>query len=97
MIPLYGFLEGDTIGLLVLAEADDSIAEVARKLQTAARLRAAIDGPVTVIQDGKPVDPAQHGRRGRACSRSRASTCAGGRARELSAGGRRRPACGPAK
>ena len=57
MIPLYGFLEGDTIGLLVLAEGDDSIAEIARKLQVAARLRAAIEGPVTVLYDGQPVDP----------------------------------------
>jgi hypothetical protein len=57
MIPLYGFLEGDTIGLLVLAEGDDSIAEVARKLQAAARLRVAIDGPVTVLHEGKPLDP----------------------------------------
>ena len=57
MIPLYGFLEGDTIGLLVLADAEDSVAEVARKLQAAARLRAAIDGPVTVLHEGKPLDP----------------------------------------
>jgi hypothetical protein len=57
VIPLYGFLEGDTIGLLVLAEGDDSIAEVARKLQAAARLRAAIDGPVTVLYEGKALDP----------------------------------------
>ena len=57
MIPLYGFLEGDTIGLLVLAEADDSVAEIARKLQAAARLRAAIDGPITVLYEGKPLDP----------------------------------------
>jgi len=57
MIPLYGFLEGDTIGLLILAEGDDSIAELARKLQSAARLRAAIDGPVTVLYEGKRIDP----------------------------------------
>jgi hypothetical protein len=57
MIPLYGFLEGDTIGLLVLADGDDSIAELARKLQAAARLRAAIEGRVTVLYDGKPVNP----------------------------------------
>ena len=57
MIPLYGFLEGDTIGLLVLADGDDSIAEIACKLQAAARLRAAIEGPVTVLYDGQPVDP----------------------------------------
>ena len=57
MIPLYGFLEGDTIGLLVLADGDDSIGEIARKLQVAARLRAAIEGPVTVLYDGQPIDP----------------------------------------
>jgi len=57
MIPLYGFLEGDTMGLLVLADGDESIAEIAHKLQTAARLRAAIEGPVTVLYGGNPVDP----------------------------------------
>ena len=57
MIPLYGFLEGDTVGLLVLAEGDDSIAEIARKLQAAARLRVGIDGPVTVLYKGKSVHP----------------------------------------
>ena len=57
MIPLYGFLEGDTIGLLVLAQGDDSIAEIARKLQAAARLRVAVDGPVTVVYEGRPLDP----------------------------------------
>jgi len=58
VIPLYGFLEGDTIGLLVLADAEDSMAEVARKLQAAARLRVVVDGPVTVLHDGKAIDPA---------------------------------------
>ena len=57
MIPLYGFLEGDTIGLLVLAEDDDSIADIARKLQAAARLRAAIDGPVKVLCGDRTLDP----------------------------------------
>ncbi|HMF41483.1 MAG TPA: toluene-4-monooxygenase system B family protein [Polyangia bacterium] len=57
MIPLYGFLEGDTIGLLVLANGDDSLAEVASKLQSAARLRAVIDGPITVLCGGQPIDP----------------------------------------
>jgi hypothetical protein len=57
VIPLYGFLEGDTIGLLVLAAGEDSIAEIARKLQSAARLRVAVDGPVTVLHEGRPLDP----------------------------------------
>jgi hypothetical protein len=29
-IPLYGFLEGDTVGLLVLAEEGETILELAR-------------------------------------------------------------------
>jgi len=41
MIPLYGFLEGDTLGLLVLAGEQDTAAELARKLQDAAALRVA--------------------------------------------------------
>ena len=57
MIPLYGFLEGDTIGLLVLAQRDDSIAELARKLQAAARLRVAIDGPVDGGLRRQALDP----------------------------------------
>jgi len=57
MIPLYGFLEGDTIGLLLLAQSDDSIREIAGKLQAAARLRVAIDGPVKVLYGGRTLDP----------------------------------------
>lgn len=39
MIPLYGFLEGDTIGLLILAEPTDTLAELAAKLQQSASVR----------------------------------------------------------
>jgi hypothetical protein len=39
MIPLYGFLEGDTIGLLVLAQPSDTMAILAEKLQAAAAVR----------------------------------------------------------
>jgi hypothetical protein len=57
VIPLYGFLEGDTIGLLILVHGEDSIAEVAHKLQSAARLRVGVDGPVTVLHEGRSLDP----------------------------------------
>jgi len=40
MIPLYGFLEGDTLGLLMLAHADMTLAELAQQLRAAGRLRA---------------------------------------------------------
>lgn len=39
LVPLYGFLEGDTIGLLVLAHAGDLIRDVAADLQQAAAVR----------------------------------------------------------
>ncbi|HVX93283.1 MAG TPA: toluene-4-monooxygenase system B family protein [Polyangia bacterium] len=41
MIPLYGFLEGDTLGLLVLAREDQTLASLARALQDAGALRVA--------------------------------------------------------
>lgn len=56
MIPLYGFLEGDTVGLLVLAQGKDTIAAVAEKLRRSARLRAEIDGPIVVLHGGQPLD-----------------------------------------
>ena len=56
-IPLYGFLEGDTVGLLVLAEEDETILELARKLQDAASLRVARRDRVQVLYNGKTMDP----------------------------------------
>lgn len=41
MIPLYGFLQGDTIGLVVLADEGDTMAVLARKLGSAASVRVA--------------------------------------------------------
>jgi hypothetical protein len=57
-IPLYGFMEGDTIGLLVLAEEAQTILELARKLQDAANIRVARTDDVELLYDGKSVDPA---------------------------------------
>jgi hypothetical protein len=39
MIPLYGFLQGDTIGLLVLAGDEDTAADLVLKLVSAASVR----------------------------------------------------------
>jgi hypothetical protein len=41
LVPLYGFVEGDTIGLIVLAHDDDPIARVVARLQHSARWRVA--------------------------------------------------------
>jgi hypothetical protein len=58
MIPLYGFLEGDTIGLLVLAQPDDTIAMLAEKLQTSGAVRVARREAVTVLHGERVLDPA---------------------------------------
>ena len=57
-IPLYGFLEGDTLGLLVLAQDDDTILELARKLQDSASIRVVRSEQVQLVYDGKIMDPA---------------------------------------
>jgi hypothetical protein len=58
VIPLYGFLEGDTLGLLVLAEEDETVLELARKLQNAANLRVAHKDGIDLVYSGKAIDPA---------------------------------------
>ena len=55
-IPLYGFLEGDTIGLLVLAEEAETVLHLAQKLQDAANLRVPRSSNVNLIYDGKTID-----------------------------------------
>jgi hypothetical protein len=55
-IPLYGFLEGDTVGLLILAEEGDTLQALARKLQDAASLRVAGRDRVEVVYNGKTMD-----------------------------------------
>jgi CTP:molybdopterin cytidylyltransferase MocA len=57
VIPLYGFLEGDTIGLLILAQPDDTIAVLADKLQTSAAVRVAPRARVTVLHGERVLDP----------------------------------------
>lgn len=58
MIPLYGFLEGDTLGLLLLAGEDETIAELAGKLQQSARVRVRPREHVELLHRGRAVNPA---------------------------------------
>jgi len=44
-IPLYGFVEGDTMGVLVLGHADMTIAEVIARLSDAVSARVDPAGP----------------------------------------------------
>ena len=57
MIPLYCFLEGDTIGLLILAQPDDTIETLADKLQASAAVRVAPRARVTVLHGKRVLDP----------------------------------------
>jgi hypothetical protein len=57
VIPLYGFLEGDTLGLLVLADEHDTAATLARKLEEAAALRVAPAPGARVWARGAPLEP----------------------------------------
>ena len=57
-IPLYGFLQGDTVGLLILADDGDTLESLAQKLQDAASLRVAHRERVQVIYNEKAMDPA---------------------------------------
>ena len=52
MIPLYGFLQGDSIGLLVLAEENDTAGDLVEKLQSAAQIRVKPEAKVKVVYQG---------------------------------------------
>ena len=57
MIPLYGFLSGDTIGLLILARPEDTMETLAGRLQTSAAVRVPRRDRVAVVYRGRHVDP----------------------------------------
>jgi toluene-4-monooxygenase system protein B len=56
-IPVYGFLEGDTLGLLLLAEEEETVMELARRLQDAASIRVARNDKIDLVYHGKAIDP----------------------------------------
>jgi Toluene-4-monooxygenase system protein B (TmoB) len=56
-IPLYGFLAGDTLGLLVLAEEGDTVLGLAQRLQDAGMIRVARDDKIELVYNGKSMDP----------------------------------------
>ena len=58
MRPLYGFLEGDTIGLLTFAYPEDTVAEIASKLQRAADVRVGKRAGAQVVYRGQILNPA---------------------------------------
>jgi hypothetical protein len=57
MIPVYGFLQGDTLGLLVLARPEDTAADLCAKLQSAASVRVAPLAAPVVVYKGQVLEP----------------------------------------
>jgi hypothetical protein len=57
MIPIYGFVQGDTLGLLLLAQDGETLQELADKLQQSARMRVAQRADVKVMYKGRELDP----------------------------------------
>jgi hypothetical protein len=58
LVPLYGFLRGDSIGLVVLVHDHQLVADIAATLQQAATVRVAPAARATVYYHGRRLDPA---------------------------------------
>lgn len=56
-IPLYGFLQGDVLGLLILAEENETVHALSERLQEAASVRVAHIQNVRVLYKGNVLDP----------------------------------------
>ena len=57
VMPLYGFVAGDTMGVVVLARPDDTFRELAARLSEAAGVRVAGAGGAQICIGGRVVDP----------------------------------------
>ena len=59
LVPLYGFLSGDTLGLVILVNDHDKISRVAACLEEAACMRVKPRGNAQVYFNGTRLDPHQ--------------------------------------
>lgn len=57
LVPLYGFLAGDTLGVLVLVQDTDRVREIANQLQQAAAMRVPPRDGAVVYARGVQLDP----------------------------------------
>lgn len=57
LVPLYGFVRGDMLGLLVLVRASDTVATLAASLSEAAAVRIAPAEHARVFAGGRELDP----------------------------------------
>jgi hypothetical protein len=56
LVPLYGFLAGDTLGILVLVHGEDRVGAIADRLQMAASVRVAPRVHAQVYVRGRRLD-----------------------------------------
>jgi hypothetical protein len=56
-IPLYGFVRGDSLGLIVLIDSEHTVAELALRVQRAAAVRVAPAANVGVYFAGARLSP----------------------------------------
>jgi hypothetical protein len=56
-LPLYGFREGDSIGVLILADEQDTVACLAQKLQEATGVRVAPAEKIELVHRDRVLDP----------------------------------------
>ena len=52
-LPLYGFVQGDTLGVVVLAPANESVDDLAQRLARAAAPRVALEGRLLIRHAGR--------------------------------------------
>jgi hypothetical protein len=57
MIPLYGFLEGDTMGLVIMTSAGETVGALIEKLRASANVRVASPEGMRLRHRGVFVDP----------------------------------------
>ena len=58
-MPLYCFVRGDTLGLVVLAPEQESVDDLAERLSRAAAPRVTLNGPLRVLHRGKVLQGGQ--------------------------------------
>jgi hypothetical protein len=59
LVPLHGFLAGDTLGVLVLVHGDEAVQVIADRLMAAAAMRVVPFAPCEVVFRGVVLDPAR--------------------------------------
>lgn len=57
VMPLYGFVQGDSMGVVVLARPQESVRELAKKLVEASAVRIRPSGEGRIESAGRLLDP----------------------------------------